>query len=365
MKKIIFVLAVLFGCINVSFARTTLVATLQHGGQFTQYYGTNALTSAYNDAVEGDIITLSPGEFTFSGKFEKGITLRGTGIETSHDTYDAAKPYLTHITSSMKFYSKDSNSVTIVEGIRFTNEVDIYNTSSDKGQGTIKFIKNSFTNYSLYARSDFNEMPSNSPVVRFYNNLLKEVVFQAYSNPDFKFYNCYVEGVSRSSLTGFTDNPSAFYNCIFKYYEHNQGYPDYWKSSVWGEAYYLTFYNCIFYDSSKYTGALPTTASCSNCLSINNSSLFSSIFFNQDNKTTSDVADVFQTYTGNSWHETFALTETAKTSYIDFDGTEIGMQGGLYPFNLKVQYPVITTLTSDAQTTKEGKLNVTIEVDGK
>ena len=59
------------------------------------------------------------------------------------------------------------------------------------------------------------------------------------------------------------------------------------------------------------------------------------------------------------------MTETAKATYLGNDGTEIGIQGGVYPYNIKVQYPIITNLSSDAQTTKDGKLNVKIEIDGK
>lgn len=363
MKKTLITLVTFMVFITLGYARTNLVATLSHNGQITQFYGTNALTSAYNAAVDGDIITLSPGEFTFSGKFEKGITLRGTGIETSHDTYDAAKPYLTHITSFVSFYSKDSNRVTIVEGIRFTNGVYIYNTSSDKGQGTIKFIKNCFSS-TVYASSNFTETPPNSPVVRFYNNLIGSVYFSSYTNPDFKFYNCVIGSPWNA---GVGENSSAFYNCIITYHGVDSRYnePPLRKTD------YFNFYNCIFCNlntSSSWNsdGTLSSTSSCSNCLCVSiNGGLFSSVFFNQNNKYKNNIADVFQTYTGNSWHETFELTETAKTTYLGNDGTEIGIQGGVYPYNIKVQYPIITNLSSDDQTTKDGKLNVKIEIDGK
>lgn len=364
MKKILITFVALVGFIIMGYARTNLVATLSHNGQFTQYYGTNALTSAYNAAVDGDIITLSPGEFSFYGKIEKGITLRGTGIETSHDTYDAAKPYLTHITGSVSFYSKDNNSMTVIEGIRFSNFVYIHNTSSEKGQGTIKFIKNCFSS-TVYASSDFRETPPNSPVVRFYNNIMSSVRFDTYSQPDFKFYNCVISDLWND---GVGENSSAFYNCIITY----RGVDTRYYELPFRRTDYFNFNNCIFCNlntSSSWNneGTLSSTSSCSNCLciSVSNSRIFSYVFFNQNNKYTNNIADVFLTYRGNTWHETFALTETAKATYLGNDGTEIGVQGGVYPYNNKVQYPVITTLTSDAQTTKDGKLNVSIEVDGK
>lgn len=355
MKKTLITLVTFMVFITLGYARTNLVATLSHNGQITQFYGTNALTAAYNAAEEGDIITLSPGEFSLSGnKFEKGITLRGTGIETTHSTYDLAKPYLSIITSYINFYSKDSNSVTVIEGIRFTGSVNIYNTSSEKGQGTIKFIKNCFSS-TVYAYSNFTETPPNSPVVRFYNNLIGSVYFSSYTNPDFKFYNCHLGNSPRSSDgSGFIENSSAFYNCVISY------------GTGVEQAYYLNFYNCIFYNPTVYALRLPQSASCHHCLSIGNSSLWDYVFYKINNKNINKIADVFKTYNGNNiWHETFELTETAKTTYLGNDGTEIGIQGGVYPYNIKVQYPIITNLSSDTQTTKDGKLNVKIEIDGK
>lgn len=372
MKRIIITMAVIFGCINVCFARTNLVATLSHGGQLSQFYGTNALTAAYNAANDGDIITLSSGEFSFSsGKFEKGITLRGTGIETSHSTSDLAKPYLTFITSSLSFYSKDSNCVTSVEGITFKSYVKIYNTSSDKGQGTIKFIKNRF-DASVSFESDFTETPPNSPVVRFYNNYLSSsVTILQYSKPDYKFYNCFINTWVDNYVH--EENSSAFLNCFFSYY----GTTQYSANRPFQNSSYLNFYNCIFCNlrttvesfTSNYGGTLASTASCINCLSINKNSsdrLFSDIYYSNNNRYSSNISDVFQTYSGgNTWHETFELTESAKKSYIGSDSTEIGLQGGIYPYNVTVQYPIITTLSSDVQTTKEGMLNVNIGVDEK
>lgn len=365
MKKTLITLVSLMVFITLGYARTNLVATLSHNGQITQFYGTNALTAAYNAAEEGDIITLSPGQFSFSGStFKKGITLRGTGIETTHSTYDLAKPYLSIITDRIDFYSKDSNSVTVIEGIRFTSNVYIYNTSSDKGQGTIKFIKNYLS--SVQASSTFNETPPNSPVVRFYNNLISSVYFNSYTNPDFKFYNCHLGATRTADDLG--ENFSAFYNCIITYRGDEYSYDAPFRHSG-----YLNFYNCIFCNlntssSWNYARTLSSTASCSNCLNIDitSNNLFNGIFFNQNNKNINKIADVFKTYNGNNiWHETFELTETAKTTYLGNDGTEIGIQGGVYPYNIKVQYPIITNLSSDTQTTKDGKLNVKIEIDGK
>lgn len=65
-----------------------LTATLQSGDKLTPFYGSNAFVDAYNAAVDGDIITLSPGQFN-STTIAKSITIIGTygfGDDTSKAT---------------------------------------------------------------------------------------------------------------------------------------------------------------------------------------------------------------------------------------------------------------------------------------
>ena len=54
------------------------LATLNHNGTTTAYYGMNALQQAHSAAVNGDIITLSSGIFN-SVDITKAVTIRGAG----------------------------------------------------------------------------------------------------------------------------------------------------------------------------------------------------------------------------------------------------------------------------------------------
>lgn len=65
-------------CLSLSLTGTAaqLSATLQSGDNFTPFYGANALVEAHNAAVNGDIITLSPGEFN-KVDITKSITIIG------------------------------------------------------------------------------------------------------------------------------------------------------------------------------------------------------------------------------------------------------------------------------------------------
>lgn len=349
MKKILYAMAVLFGCATVSYAQTSFIATLQHEGEFTHYYGAGALASAYNAANAGDIITLSPGTFTWSGTFNKGITLRGAGIESDNKTY---------ISGEVTFASKDSTMVTIVEGIRFNSRTYVSNNSSGSGQGVIKFIKNYFSQITA-SKNSSTYSSKRGPLVRIYNCIVSgEMYFSEYVYPDFLFYNCYV--VNPYCSQSFSETTTAFVNCVIN-----------WTSSYSYNAYYLNFYNCIFNWTGSYGGTdsnykLPNTATCYNCLSINKTYLFNNLVSSGNNKTISSASEVFATYTtGYKNGETFELTDAAKEAYIGTDGTQIGMQGGNYPYTTTVQYPIITKFNVDAQTNKAGMLNVEVEVDGE
>lgn len=349
MKKILFAMAALLGCATVSFAQTSFIATLQHEGEFTHYYGAGALTSAYNAAATGDIITLSPGTFSTPGTINKGITLRGNGVEAAQKTF---------ISGETTIASTDETMVTTVEGIKFNNRTNIQNNSTGSGQGTIKLIKNTFNE--LHATIAGSYSTDRGPVVRFYNcNIYSYTYFNSNTHPDFLFYNCYV--LNPWTNSSFSETTTTFVNCVIN-----------WTSSYVDSAHFLNFYNCIFnWTWNSYGGTngyylLPSTATCYNCLSINKSTLFWNVVSGGNNKTVGSAAEVFATYTNSpNEGETFELTDTAKEAYIGTDGTQIGMQGGNYPYTTTVQYPIITKFKADAQTNKAGILNVDVEVDGK
>lgn len=361
MRKIFYAMAVLFGCNTVSFAQTSFIATLQHGGEFTHYYGAGALTTAYNAAENGDIITLSPGTFTSPGTINKGITLRGTGVEATEKTY---------ISGGTTFLSTDSTMVTTVEGIRFNAATNIENNATGAGQGTIKLIKSIFRE--LLATVAGTYSTDRGPTVRVYNcGIYSWMRFDRNSHPDFLFYDCYVEAPYVSSSSGFGETTTTFVNCVINWAYGYFRYDSHDSHVVASEyAHYLNFFNCIFNWTGDYSGAdthylLPNTATCYNCLSINKSTLFNNLVSGGNNWTTGSAADVFATYANTHKEgETFELTDAAKEAYIGTDGTQIGMQGGNYPYTTTVQYPIVTKFNADSQTDKAGMLNIEVEVDG-
>lgn len=110
-KKTILALVCLLFTLGGSAAQLT--AILQSGDKVTPFYGNNAFVEAYKAAVNGDVITLSPGAFNATN-IEKSITVVGT-YAFSEDLSKA-----TQFSSSITVSEDD---VTL-EGIRFTNSTD-------------------------------------------------------------------------------------------------------------------------------------------------------------------------------------------------------------------------------------------------
>lgn len=352
MKKFLFFVVALLCSFGAAMAQVNYVATLQHGDAITHYYGGAAFEQAYNASEDGDTITLSSGTFSFGvRKFQKGITVRGTGIDATQKTY---------ISGDVDLDSSSDSKVATLEGLVFNNYVRIYNNAGETSHGKINFIKNRFSSYVEFQRST-NPYPTlNGPVVRFYDSIIDYYfTIESSTHPDCILYNCYVKD-PRSYLT--TSTTSTFVNCVIN------------LAAAYSNNYtnYLNFFNCIFiWTNSSWGGSNasylpPSTTTCYNCLSINKSTLFNNIVSGTNNKYINTAAEVFKTYSnGYNSGETFELTDVAKETYIGTDGTQIGMQGGLYPYSSTVQYPIITKFESAPQTTKEGKLSIDVQVDGK
>ena len=83
MKKLLLSLVALLGAIavNAQVVSETISATLQNGETTTVYYGTDALKTALNNAVDGSIITLSSGTFSTPGNITKSVKIYGAGYE--------------------------------------------------------------------------------------------------------------------------------------------------------------------------------------------------------------------------------------------------------------------------------------------
>lgn len=341
MKKLFLTFAFIVGIVNVCFAQNQFVATLQHGDHFSHFYGVDALFDAYNSSVDGDIITLSSGSFRFNGDFDKGVTLRGAGIDRQERTI---------ITSEMTFLSTEPNRVTIIEGIQFVGTTTFYSSYRQDGTSNGKIIFNHCRFESIYGAH--NDNLSTLMSVQFSGCLCGYINFNTAGLRKFNIEvtNSYVEDMS---LDG--GNHYNFDHCLIIID----------NSFIWS----AVITNSILFSSNQYYLDSETTATyCLGVSAIEDWDMFEYLYDTNTNKMNFHYSEIFKTFNpseGYTLGETFELTEKAQQTYIGSDDTQVGMHGGLAAYSLNLQYPIVTKLKANDHTTKEGMLTIDVEVDGK
>ncbi len=334
MKKLFLSLVAIMAA-TVSFAQNTLVATLSHGEDISMYYGTYALRDAMNAAASGDVINLSGGAFQ-AVDITKGVTLRGTGID------DAAPTYITS-DFNINVPSEDANRLSM-EGIRCTGTIYMHGTCNSP-----YFVKSAF--YSFYYNYDTtfkNAVFANCRISDSYRQK---------GNSSVQFINSYVSGFQNEGENVAT----SFINCVI--YPAYEGLDlDYISNSQ--------LMNCIIYqmyykDCNDGNRNLPITTIATNCVAIGYDNPFRGQVASTGNKQVNynEFNKVFKTFTGSySEAQQFELSDEAKTTYLGTDGTEVGMHGGVLPYDATPSYPQITRMNVANKTTADGKLSVEIEV---
>ena len=341
MKKFLLSLALLVATSAMGvFAQNSLVATLNHNDTIKVYYGSNALKNAHSAAVDGDIITLSSGTF-LATNITKGITLRGAGAWP--DTVAKRQP--TVITGDFRIgVSNGVVSNQTIEGIYHNHTITYYGTSKNTN-----LIKNRLKTITQGSDQWGHGVLTNATVVHCYIS-----TDSYFASSTINFQNCVVNKPTNSS-----DGSMEYNNCLI--------------GSINGKnSYNSTYTNCIIYQeprngnqTSSAFGSSNMAYNCVNPSKVKDHPLFANI----PNSTNiySTVAEVFKTYRSgaleNNDSEVFELTDSAKTTFLGVDGTQVGIYGGSFPFDRTVTVPQITKFEVAKQSTSDGKLNVNIEVN--
>lgn len=322
MKKFI----VLFVAVMAMFATTakaqsSLLATLNHEGTISTFYGTNALQQAHAAAADGDVITLSSGTFQ-SVNITKAVTLRGAGMVL--DAATQTEPTVLANEFTIDIPDETTQRLTI-EGI-YTNQY-----VSIKKLKNAMFLKDRFRYFS------FPE--------------------SAYGK-DLTFIHCRI--TERYNGTDYSNNSAVFQNCIVR--------------DMHGNNY--IFNNCLFLEAnnlhcgnSEYRNCIILGSNNANSSSTYYNNLYckysSAVKFNVTNNTNVEVAEdneAIKNLFGNSDDNEYKLTEAAKALIKGTDGTEVGIYGGSLPYDPTPTNPQISKFNVAAKTTADGKLSVDIEV---
>ena len=301
----------------------TQVATLQHGDDISVFYGTNAFVEAHTAAVAGDIVTLSGGTFTPT-TINKAITLRGAGCYRD----SIAENYVTTIPGTVTLSISNDSVFLTVEGIFFSGQLRYW---SDNLQHP-SFIRCNIQNFRQYGSS------SRITNAQFVNCMISECYLAGFGNT---FINCVIDALKQSNVDG---GSKIFYNSIIK---------------MNMEITNMSVYNCI----------VSGTFSNGNCVAFNSIGIKLSnyeVFGSNpqfDCMTVTSYEDVFETYTGTfSYDESYILKEDIATGFLGNDGREIGIHGGLMPYNSRPTYMILNRCNVAGRSTIDGKLSVDIEV---
>lgn len=339
MKKFLFSLLFVFS-LNIVSAQSPLMATLDHNGEISHFYSTNAFVAAMAAATDGDIITLSSGAF-IGTDISKTITLRGAGMDS-----EFGEP--TIINSGVSITATDTTHVLTIEDIKFQKHFYI--------NGVIKNSKLKKCHFF----SSFRKVSSASISGLTIENcrVYEDFTFDNNSNgkcQNVKILNSVVTDVYFLNNTG-----AQFINCILSGGMIRIAYSEIWNS-------------ILFITNSE--SALPATTMAYNSISYNTYRSSGGAFSNIPNSTNwhidSSTTKIFANESLNTSGTTianktsFELTDEVKAAYLGTDGTEVGVYGGFLPYTSKPSNPKITKCNVAQKSTADGKLSVEIEVSAQ
>ena len=100
-----------------------------------------------------------------------------------------------------------------------------------------------------------------------------------------------------------------------------------------------------------------------NCIAIRPEGV--TIFENQtNNMEVATFEEVFQTFTGTiTFDNSYQLTDNIATSFLGNDNTEVGIYGGMAPYNTKLPYQIIKNCKVASRTDENQQLGVQIELN--
>lgn len=346
MKKIFTLLAALFaGASATTFAQEThiLMATLQHGDETQVFYGQDAFSNAYYAAADsGDVITLSGGTFNQPSSINKSLTIIGNGTITNE-----GKGIFPTIIDRLFFQPADAvnddgetvkeaihNNGSRVEGIRcgdmrFQGNRSLEKVSLEKCLITKLYFYTPTENCIIRQCVIPEDISGNLNSRQSMKNLF---ITNSYIR-NFNSRNSFSDGSTIAIDHSILQSPSLHIplnisNSILKT----------------GDGYMRSSHinNCIFIDVTPY------------------------VFTGSGNWVNKKLAGIFEEEMSDlAWDGVKTYKLKYPDQYRGTDGTEVGLYGGSYPFNLTPTVPQVKAVSIDPQTSADGKLKVSVTVEAQ
>ena len=350
MKKKFLSLVAAIVAATATYAQGSLVAVLGHEGNLTSYYGAEALVSALEDATNGDVITLSSGQFN-AADITKAVTIRGAGMEKD----DEAAIYPTVLAGNFSIdIPKEVTQRLTMEGLYCDNTYIVTVKGTLKNATFMKCRFYTFTDGSVSNSSNNSPTMQNISFVHCkIARTLNIAQWLGQKGNSVSFVNCVVAKANIGRTT--SGNSFEFTNCVVLDFDGTYN-PNRLFSSC------AIYRNCILATRTVYpldgsnhvyrTVGVATTNIFSNLSPATNSWYYASL-----------LSDVFKTCNGTYTDtEDFELTDEAKAAYLGDDGSEVGIHGGSLPFSPNLTSPTMTKFVVAPKSTADGKLSVDIEV---
>lgn len=302
------------------------MATLNHEGTISSFYGTVALRQAHAAAVSGDVITLSSGTF-LSTDISKAVTIRGAGMDVTKAYDIVSEPTVLGGDFKIKIPAEDTGRLTL-EGIYHNGEIEF-------SEGRVKnalFLKSRFKDVSNYSSAKVQDLTvlncrisggisvGSGNSVQFLNSVVKEL-----GNGYMSFSHCVI-----LSAPGLSNGGNEYKSCII----------------CWDGTYDIPF---------------ASSSSAFNNLFISRRIILNNIP-NQTNLKVPTDDERFAYLIGYDDSKDYKLTDQNRDVLKATDGGEIGIYGGSLPYSAIPTNPQITKFNVASKTTADGKLSVDIEV---
>lgn len=332
MKRIFISLLTVIACSIAAMAQDSRVATLQHGTNFRTYYGTDAFVSAHNDASNGDVITLSAGEFN-AGAISKAVTVRGEGMDVT---------VLKNNSSILCTIPNDESYSLCLEGLTLKPNGQVQ-FSSDGGSATVIMSKCSITGSDPLVQF----MKCNSV---FLNSRIESYMISSNNSSVIVKNSIFVRRINKVSELTLKGTSFDIQNCFIV----NSDLKEMVNSSI---------KNSIIGVGVEYS--IDESVTSSHCLVEEGASGFDNSWYVTGTAPTPDPwgeTPVVTLWDDLFTEEPYHLTEEAAQTYVGTDGTEVGIYGGDYPYNEIPDYPLVKSI--DVKGIHEnGKLSVDIKVE--
>ncbi len=321
MKKV-FLFAVVLLCTGAVMAQNEAqTVILQNGDNVQVFNGIDAFKNAYNAATDGNTITLSEGTFNSPVNINKNVNIYGVGFED----IEAEGIRHSQINGDMNFYTGDdatSLQNIRIEGVYITGNLQIWQTTN------MVVAKCSFGSFYVGG--------NNLQAVTIRQSWIRGHVYGSAVVMGLDFQNCYIQGKNNYSNA---DAMLLFNHCIIRTgadYANNKA----------------IYTNCVFGD--YYHANINTGSTVKHCICQFGQNAEN---INEGNWYNVNLNDVFTDgYPDYSASKTFTLADP--TTYVGTDGTEVGINGGDFPWNKIPNTPVIKNLKVQVD---GAKLNVTYD----